>query len=671
MNVIELARRMAQLGETGEALRAYALALGGELSPADALESAIYTLQNGGDYKLAYTALVSLYNAGYRRADVLSVLRQAFYEPNVKPLKNRYERNCKLLAKYPYLFRRDFPTFDELPLVFYPYDDNGGYVPFSKTEDKFLGYLNPNDPVIGRNFFKDLEKPILADDVTSQYELEYLHDNVRPSEWVGRENHIYLHYRDWGEFCAWLQIWNLKPLLEDKKFVFLIGDELTRYPIDFKAEFGVDYSQHPVRPFGIREINKLIWHTQLSSHNGGDFFNEVFDRHPNLLSGTSVMFDGLEASVATVRNALEAAYSRESAQRNFTEWDMPDLVDELYDLRNVTEKDILVALYLRENSANPALDRASRIAPALFLQPHYGNVEFNISEVERGVARLTFGQADYARESKLFRDFKYVKTFTPVRRPTTSSAATIRFEWAIQTGELNIPPENAVVSDELSERVFDRLDLRDPDDRCYHDAVLVRFEDGKLNPKATFSALTGFLDIPYAQSMEYCSQNGVRDPAAAWEKEHQYGLSVGFDTKAVYKTYEEYMGASERCILEYFLRDLYERCGYDFQWYDGAPMDATRLDTLLSECTTLDGYIRESFRRQLDKRHAPDEPLEQRESEIQHEADEMMEPITAHRCLTMRFLLSQPRIIGASGKELEPIPLLQPDPALLEAEIYH
>ena len=30
---------------------------------------------------------------------------------------------------------------------------------------------------------------------------------------------------------------------------------------------------------------------------------------------------------------------------------------------------------------------------------------------------------------------------------------------------------------------------------------MVRFEDGKLNPKATFTALAEFLDIPYTESL--------------------------------------------------------------------------------------------------------------------------------------------------------------------------
>lgn len=86
MQAIDMARRLAQLGETGEALRAYALVLGSEAAPAETLEAAAYTLQNGGEYKLAYTAFVSLYNAGHFRADILPIMLEAFYQPNEKPI---------------------------------------------------------------------------------------------------------------------------------------------------------------------------------------------------------------------------------------------------------------------------------------------------------------------------------------------------------------------------------------------------------------------------------------------------------------------------------------------------------------------------------------------------------------------------------------------------------
>ena len=251
MTAIEIGRRMAELGQISDACRAYALVPKGDAEPMELLEAAIYLLQNNGDYKVSYDILLRLHEAGHFCEDVYSVMSFAFYEPNSKPLRTRYAKNCKLLEKYPYLFRKDLPAFEDLPLQFFPYDDES-FLPFNRAAGKFEGRLNVKDPVISRNFFRDLDKPILAADVFSQYELEYLCDNVRRSEDIGRENHIYLHYTSWEVFCSYLQVLNLKPLLKQKKIVFLIGDEIAQYPIDFKERFHIDYSQYSLKPVGIR-----------------------------------------------------------------------------------------------------------------------------------------------------------------------------------------------------------------------------------------------------------------------------------------------------------------------------------------------------------------------------------------------------------------------------------
>ena len=197
MTAIEIARQLAALGQPEGAIKAYGLAIHQDQDPAEELEGALYILQNGGDYKVSYSWLLDLYRRGRFQEDCLSIMTQAFYEPNEKLLKARYERNCRQLKKYPYLFRKDFPAFSELPIRFYPFDDNG-YVPFDREKARFGDYVNPKKAVVSGHFFHDLENPILAKDVYSQYELEYLDDNVRKSEWVGRENHIYLHYSNWG-----------------------------------------------------------------------------------------------------------------------------------------------------------------------------------------------------------------------------------------------------------------------------------------------------------------------------------------------------------------------------------------------------------------------------------------------------------------------------------------
>ena len=58
-------------------------------------------------------------------------MTQAFYLPNVEALRRQYEENCTLLSRYPYLFRRDFLPFEDLPIQFYPYDDDGSFFPLT------------------------------------------------------------------------------------------------------------------------------------------------------------------------------------------------------------------------------------------------------------------------------------------------------------------------------------------------------------------------------------------------------------------------------------------------------------------------------------------------------------------------------------------------------------
>ena len=103
MKTVELARRMAELGQTEQALRAYQLVINEDSEPAELLEAAAYTLDNGGNYKTSYTVFLQLYQAGHFRPEILPLMTKVFYEPNIRTLKGRYERNVKLLSRYPYL----------------------------------------------------------------------------------------------------------------------------------------------------------------------------------------------------------------------------------------------------------------------------------------------------------------------------------------------------------------------------------------------------------------------------------------------------------------------------------------------------------------------------------------------------------------------------------------
>ena len=672
MRAIEIARRLAELGQNEQACQAYTLYLhqnSGE-DPASQLEAALFLLQMGGNYKIAYTAFRNLYARGEFREECFKIMTQAFYEPNEKKLKKQYEKNCKLLSKYSYLFRKDFPDFQELNIRFYPYDDKG-YLPFDCETAQFGDYINFKYPVVSRNFFKDLEKPILASDVYSQYELEYLNDNVRKSEWVARENHIYLHYTSWETFCAHLQVLNMRPLLEDKKIVFLIREEVSQYPIDFKARFGIDYEAYTVKPFSVREVQRMIWHTQLATHNGGDFFNEIFDNHPNLIYFPSMMLSNVEEGIQTCKRVLEECNGVSEVLNRFQRWRYPYMAEELYRLPNRTDKDILVALYFNEETDfSPALDWNSRIAPTLFFQPHFPNITYELYMGENDRTVLHSAQEDQIRNSPIFKNFKYIKTFTPMRRITTSHAATVKFMYIFSqpSPETNEKSRN-IVNDAVTHRLLNRSFMIDPENRLYQDSVLVRFEDGKLNPKATFTALAAFLDLPYTESMTYCSERGVRDIETA-------GSVIGFDPATVYRTYDEYINDAERYYIEYFMRDVYEYYGYDFHYYDGAPVDEERVKELLTKFTTIDWYIRKTWYDNVfslaeisisGNRMEETEELKAREELI----NKYMEGVNKRRWENAKLLMRGLYFVNRRGQPLRMMPMLKLDPDLLEQPLYH
>ena len=266
------------------------------------------------------------------------------------------------------------------------------------------------------------------------------------------------------------------------------------------------------------------------------------------------------------------------------------------------------------------------------------------------------------RDFSPLKGFKYIKTFTPLRRPTTSTGACVRFMQR-QIDEWKPGQEPLTIPDELTERVLNRNYMVDWQDRLFQDSVLVRFEDCKLNPKATFTALAAFLDLPYTKSMTYCSRNGERDP------ESLKGNDRGFDPAAIYRTYEEYLGREERVYLEYLMGDVDRRYGDDFQYYDGAPMDEEAMNALVGRLHGCTDLILASYKKAMEhKVFFEGEDPEQRRQEILTEIGENM---AAKRREIAGVLMRGLRFVNKNGAPLNFMPLLELDPALLEQPLYH
>lgn len=679
MEAIAIARRLAELKQIPEAQQAYTLALNEAMGkdPVVELEAASYIFFTKGNAQLSLTAFISLYNRGYFQTELMKILSESIYRPNMIQQLRQYNKNCKALKNYPYFFYQgEFPNFTDLPVIFFPFSHKG-FIPYDRQENRFGNYINFSDAVVRHNFFKDLEKPVLATDIYSQYELEYLNDNVRESKWVARENHIYLHYTSFIDFCVFLQCLDFTSLLKKEKIVFLIGDEISQYPIDFKERFGIDYSQYEVKPLEVNEVTRLIWHTQMITHNGGDFFNEIFHGHPNLLAVDSVMMENTKEVVAELKQ-MHRKLLQEGQHTH-------PLVVTMSRIKKPRDKDYFVFLFLREHAKHhEELDPSQRIVPALFFQPHFPNMIYsvNVADMDRKYTTMHSDQFEEMRNASFVKQFKYIKTFMPMRRPTTSYAASNRFvvhhkENLDEDGNLKI------ISDLFSTRMLAHSWMIDTEEPLYHDSVLVRFEDGKLNPKATFTALAAFLDLPYTESMTYCSLSRIEKNAPSMP-----GNVGGFDPATVYRTYDEYASPDERAYLEFVFRFAYANYGYDFQYYQGEPVDEAWLKEKLKGFTCVDRIMNDAWKNMahivnyslgnasdiLQTDENVESFLETVPEETLNEEAYAAKLKAAYNKLRFEFgkyMLTEPHFFNRRGQPLVMMPKLELDPALLEQPLYH
>ena len=218
------------------------------------------------------------------------------------------------------------------------------------------------------------------------------------------------------------------------------------------------------------------------------------------------------------------------------------------------------------------------------------------------------------------------------------------------------------------ERVLNRSFMIDPEDRLYKDGILVRFEDGKLNPKATFTALAAFLDLPYTESMTRCTEHG--------KEAYTPGNAKGFDPISVYKTYDEFVNDKERYFIEYFLRDAYEYYGYSFQYYDGGEVDEAKAEELIDGFDTMDRYLRMTWNKMYDSVEVTSDDVEvvpdRVKEEIQKQLlENLIQGFHENRKKNAKVLLEGLRFVNKNGQPLHMMPLLELDPELLEQPLYH
>ena len=192
------------------------------------------------------------------------------------------------------------------------------------------------------------------------------------------------------------------------------------------------------------------------------------------------------------------------------------------------------------------------------------------------------------------------------------------------------------------------------------------------------NSMAAFLDLPYTESMTYCSLYGERDP------ESLEGNDIGFSTAAIYRTYDDYACDAERAFIEYFMRDVYEYYGYEFHYYQGQPVDKIQVLAWVRNFEKIDKFMRDSLPRVLvkqaasqlaeqqktDKSISPEMVPEAEEKLTQAMVDWYMQSIEENRLNVAQILMDGLRFVNKNGQPLHMMKKLELNPALLEQPLY-
>lgn len=183
----------------------------------------------------ALKCLIKCHQQDFCRRDLEPLILDVFHKPLRPSFRAQYEKNVGLLAKYPFIRRREFRRFDELNWRFLPFSPNH-FVIFDSDKKTFLGEFDKTLSGDGLTFtLEQFEKGVLSmakaassvmitnifrEDVFAATAKKTFDPDI-PLAWM--QSPIYVAFGDAGRFEEHLQVMDLSGLLDGERFVFQFG----------------------------------------------------------------------------------------------------------------------------------------------------------------------------------------------------------------------------------------------------------------------------------------------------------------------------------------------------------------------------------------------------------------------------------------------------------------
>ncbi len=532
-----------------------------------------------GKLKDGFSELAEVFETESPDEELIEKLREVFLKPNFEQIQQNLLNNTKLLKEYPYIFTRNYKQPDQNRYILFPLDENLYY--FYDKQEKKLHPMEVNSDRETKYFFKDLDKPLFVENEFNEFNLKFLNDNVRDSCDFAGDNHIYLWFENVDLFSLLLYYCDLKSLLEGKKFVFLIDDEREKYPIDFKSEFGIDYSNYAQKGIELDDIKRMVFGWKTMNEAGTTFLANIMDFHSDLITVPDCLLKmnflvyfqeqligkRLNEAISSLRSLSDKNEKKSwiitllkgKKEIGVKEITSTRFLDELSNVLNnkpmPTPKEWLTGIYLAYSRCRKR-EFNGRVAPALFVYPH--DDIFYICGMAREQLDLYFS---------IVSEFKYHKIITLIRDPITHAGSTIRFMTKTHPNALNANGE--IQLDPYYCFAFGCFLPKDiffiKQHPLFPDMRVIRFEDLKLNPEAALSSLAEFLNIPLSSSLYSTTFCGVTTQDKNSNGEYLFN---GFDTKPVYNEHKEYFSVFDKYRIEMVRSKEYEYYGYKPMYYD-------------------------------------------------------------------------------------------------------
>ncbi|MBP2636938.1 MAG: glycosyl transferase family 2 [Firmicutes bacterium] len=151
-------------------------------------------LFSSGLYDEALKMLIQAYELGYKPAEILEIINDGYYQPNIAELKHLYYENVGVLQK-AYQNVEVIIDFTSLPLQFIPVSDVKFYI-FDRKKKEFAGVFS-------------LDASSIATETTDEdYVVKNVYDinHINSYEKKAQNSMLYLVYDPAEEFLSYLQV---------------------------------------------------------------------------------------------------------------------------------------------------------------------------------------------------------------------------------------------------------------------------------------------------------------------------------------------------------------------------------------------------------------------------------------------------------------------------------